>query len=146
MANLATFGQRLVAIIVDHIILLIITIALAVPFGLQSALFSMAGISNPALYIAAWSMFAILSFVIWILYFTYFEAKDGQTLGKRMMGIKVVMEKGTKMTYEKSFVRNILRIIDWLPAVYILGFIVAVASKNNQRIGDLAARTLVVKA
>ncbi len=145
MAELATFGQRIVSIIVDHIILLIVAVILAIPLGLSAAAFSVAGITNPALMWTAWSTFSLISFVIWIAYFTYFEGKSGATLGKRMMGIKVVMEKG-EMTFATSFVRNILRIIDWLPFAYILGFIVAVASKKNQRIGDLAARTQVVKA
>ncbi len=145
MVNQATFGQRLVAILVDHIILFIITAILAIPLSLQMMAFDMAVLSNPAVYVASMSTFATLSFVIWIAYFTYMEGKDGQTLGKKMMGVKVTSEKG-EMNYKVSFIRNILRIIDWLPVFYILGFIVAIASKNNQRIGDLAARTLVVKA
>jgi len=139
----ATFGQRLVAIIVDHIILFIISIIIAIPIGIQVAVFSI-GAESP-LFWSSIGIYTALNFVIWIVYFTYLEGKTGETIGKRAMGIKVVSEKG-EMDYTKSFIRNILRVIDWLPFVYILGFIVAVASKNNQRIGDLAARTTVVKA
>lgn len=71
----------------------------------------MAGLSNPAVYAASMSTFAALSFVIWIGYFTYFEGKNGQTLGKKMMGVKVTTEKG-EMNYKTSFIRNILRMID----------------------------------
>ena len=143
MAEHATFGQRLVAIIIDHIILFVIATIIAIPFGIQAAMFSFgADLTAFWSYIASYSA---LNFIIWILYFTYLEGKSGETIGKRAMGIKVVSEKG-KMDYTKSFIRNIIRIIDFLPIVYILGFIVALASKNNQRIGDLAARTMVVKA
>lgn len=143
MANDATFGQRLVAIIIDHIILFIIAMIIAIPIGVQAAVFSF-GVPTAAF----WSSIAIYSavnFVVWILYFTYLEGKSGETIGKRAMGIKVVSEKG-EMDYGKAFIRSILRIIDWLPFVYILGFIVAFASGKKQRIGDLAARTTVVKA
>jgi uncharacterized RDD family membrane protein YckC len=143
MANEATFGQRLVAIIIDHIILFIIAMVIAIPIGIQASFFSF-GIPNPAFW-TSMAIYSAVNFIIWIVYFTYLEGKSGETIGKRAMGIKVVSEKG-KMDYGKSFIRNILRIIDFLPVVYILGFIVAVASKNNQRIGDLAARTMVVKA
>ena len=143
MADNATFGQRLVAIIIDHIILAIIGIIIAIPIvGFQAAIPSFG--ASPAFW-ASIGAVSTINFVIWILYFTYLEGSRGQTLGKSAMGIKVVMEKG-KMTYGASFIRNILRIIDFLPFIYILGFIVAVASKSNQRIGDLAARTFVVKA
>ena len=46
----------------------------------------------------------------------------------------------------KSFIRNLLRIIDGLPVFYLLGLIVMVSSKRKQRIGDMAAGTVVVKA
>jgi uncharacterized RDD family membrane protein YckC len=139
----ATFGQRLVAIIIDHIILFIIAMIIAIPIGIQAAFFSF-GTIDPAFW-ASIGIYSAVNFIIWIVYFTYFEGKSGDTIGKRAMGIKVVAEKG-KMDYSKAFIRSILRIVDFLPIVYILGFIVAIASKKKQRIGDLAARTLVVKA
>lgn len=141
----ATFGQRLVAIIVDHIILWIISVIIAIPIGIQTLIFTAAGMQNPWVYAQTMVLYGTLSFIIWLIYFTYFEGKNGQTPGKMAMGIKVVRESGN-MTYGAALIRSILRIIDWLPFVYILGFIVALASKNNQRIGDLAARTMVVKA
>lgn len=145
MANHATFGQRLAAIIIDHVILFIIVTILAIPFGLQTAFLSSAGLGNPMLYANMWGIYTAITIVIWIVYFTYLEGRNGQTIGKMALRIKVVREKGT-LDYGTSFVRNILRIIDWLPFVYILGFIVGLASENNQRIGDHAARTVVVKA
>ncbi len=143
MTDNATFGQRLVAIIIDHIILFIISIIIAIPIGIQATFFSFA--AYDPLFWTSIAIYSAVNFIIWILYFTYLEGKSGETIGKRAMGIKVISEKES-MDYTKSFIRNILRIIDWLPFVYILGFIVAIASKNNQRIGDLAARTIVVKA
>jgi len=144
MANHATFGQRLAAIIIDHIVLFIIVTILAIPFGLQTAFLSTAGLTNPALFAGMWGFYTGLTIIIWIVYFTYLEGRNGQTIGKMALRIKVVREKG-KLDYGASFVRNILRIIDWLPFVYILGFIVGLASEKNQRIGDHAARTVVVK-
>ena len=149
MENLATFGQRIVAVIVDHIIVGIVTLIISLPFGFTAILMQApSGMMDPfafASFWTMWSMVVLISLVLWIVYFTYFEGKDGQTLGKKMMGIKVVAESG-KMDNRAAFIRNILRIIDGLPFAYILGFIVAVASEKKQRIGDLAAKTLVVKA
>jgi len=79
------------------------------------------------------------------LYFTYFEGSSGQTLGKKALGIKVVKENGNKLTYGDAFIRTILRIIDSIGA-YLLGLIVILVSQKKQRIGDLAAHTIVVKA
>jgi len=145
----AGIGSRAIAVIIDHIILMIITVIIALPFGMTSALFSMMGsVANPvalASTMALMSTVMVISLVIWILYFTYFESKTGQTLGKKMVNIKVVREDGKKLTFGEAFLRTILRVIDGL-AVYLLGFIVVLVSEKKQRIGDIAAKTVVVRA
>jgi uncharacterized RDD family membrane protein YckC len=148
VADYAGVGSRIVAIIIDGIILWIITAALAIPFGLQAMMFSMMDVSsalNPLATIGAVLSFAVLTAVINLLYFTYLEGTSGQTLGKKLMSIKVTKEDGKQPTMTDAFVRTILRIIDGI-AVYLLGFIVVIASEKKQRIGDMAAHTIVVKA
>ena len=61
------------------------------------------------------------------------------------MGIKVVKEDGSECTYGAAFGRNILRLIDVLPTIYIVGLIAIASSEKRQRIGDQAAGTVVVK-
>jgi len=63
------------------------------------------------------------------------------------MNIRVVDEATLQhLDFARSLVRNILRIIDWLPFFYLIGFILIATNPKKQRIGDMAARSIVVKA
>jgi uncharacterized RDD family membrane protein YckC len=62
------------------------------------------------------------------------------------MSIKVADESGGSLDSGRIVVRNILRIVDWLPFLYIIGFILLATSNGRQRLGDLVAKTVVVKA
>lgn len=89
---------------------------------------------------------AVLFFVIVLAYYTILEAMRGQTLGKMVMGIRVVAEDtGSTPSFGRALVRNVLRIIDGL-VIYLVGLITIAASKKDQRVGDMAANTLVVRA
>jgi uncharacterized RDD family membrane protein YckC len=82
-----------------------------------------------------------------LLYFTYFESTSDQTFGKQIMKIRVVDESTLqRLDLGRSLVRNILRIIDWPPFLYLIGFLLIATNQNKQRIGDMAARSVVVKA
>ncbi|MBM3785190.1 MAG: RDD family protein [Acidobacteria bacterium] len=70
----------------------------------------------------------------------------GQTIGKRVMGIRVMDRDGLPMTAAQIVVRNLLRVVDMLPLFYMLGGGVALLSRYGQRIGDFAANTVVVRA
>jgi uncharacterized RDD family membrane protein YckC len=146
MATYAGVGSRIGAIILDHIILLIIALIIALPLGFSGAMFGMMAPGAEALFTGMYITMMALNFIIWLVYFTYFEGTSGQTLGKRALGIKVTREGGGKMNMGAALVRTILRIIDILPTAYILGFILVLATKKKQRVGDMAASTVVVKA
>lgn len=68
----------------------------------------------------------------------------GQTVGKRILRIRVMDEDGLKLKFSQVFIRNILRFADMLPAFYMLGGLAAVLTARCQRFGDLAAGTIVV--
>ncbi len=68
----------------------------------------------------------------------------GQTLGKRVLRLRVVDARGLRLTFGQVALRNLLRFIDGLPLFYLVGGIAALASRRGQRLGDLAADTLVV--
>lgn len=146
MADYASAGSRIVAIIIDMIILWVIMAVLAIPLGLGTAMSSMTGMMGgfDMALIGLMASYMVLGAVINLGYFTYLEGNTGQTLGKKLLNIKVVKEKG-QMTYVDAFVRTLLRIIDGI-ALYLIGFIVVIASEKKQRIGDMAAGTIVVKA
>jgi len=132
-------GPRAVAAIIDHIIIFIAAIILRL---------IVAAIMFPFFWTfdvgAFFGLFG-LNWVLWILYFTYFEGSQGQTPAKRWRNIKVVREDGSSIDYGTALVRNILRIIDALPIVYILGAILIAVTDKRQRLGDIVAKTLVIR-
>ena len=90
------------------------------------------------------------SFQLWVFlltwcYFLVFEwCWGGQTPGKRLLGLRVIRWQGTGIGFMAAAVRNLVRIVDFLPAGYFVGFAIASCNRENRRLGDLAAGTLVV--
>jgi hypothetical protein len=68
----------------------------------------------------------------------------GRTIGKKLMGIRVIQENGHSITLLSSFIRNLIRIIDSLPTAYFLGVIMIFFHSKHKRLGDLVAGTIVV--
>lgn len=69
----------------------------------------------------------------------------GQTVGKRLMRLRVVDARGLRLEPSQVIVRNLMRFIDFLPGLYLVGGIACVLSRHRQRLGDLAAGTVVVR-
>ncbi len=127
-------GHRILAVIIDGIILTIIS------FAIVGSSFVGIGFNFGALFSSI--MIVVL---INLLYGFILEGWRGQTIGKMALGIIVTKEDGKPCDYPASFIRNILRIIDVLPSLYIIGLVVILITKRKQRIGDLAAKTVVVR-
>ncbi|HBC86145.1 MAG TPA: RDD family protein [Lentisphaeria bacterium] len=88
----------------------------------------------------------ILYFAISILYGIMLEwFWDGRTVGKRILHLRVMDMEGLRLQFSQVMVRNLLRVVDVLPAFYLLGGTFCLVSRNYQRLGDLAARTVVVR-
>lgn len=91
------------------------------------------------------ALFFIAAFLLEWWYPVLFEAlRQGQTPGKRALGIAVVHTDGTPASFNASVLRNLLRVADFFPFAYLTGLIATLASPRFQRLGDLAADTLVV--
>ncbi len=135
----ADVALRIAAVLVDSIIIWIVTAILLVPtIGLSMMRGRFTWMFGIPFFVGA----VILPF----LYFTFFEAyMNGQTPGKMLCTIRTVKANGEPITLVESLIRNILRIIDWLPTLYLLGFILTLVSEKRQRIGDMAANTIVIK-
>jgi len=87
---------------------------------------------------------AILYFVISIGYGMLLEWRwRGQTVGKRLFGLRVIDVHGLRLQFSQIALRNLLRPIDSLPIFYLLGGLAAFFTKSGQRLGDLAANTVV---
>jgi len=70
----------------------------------------------------------------------------GQTFGKRVLGLRVMDAQGLRLDLSQIVIRNLLRTIDMLPLFYLVGGAVSVFTRNAQRLGDLAANTIVVRS
>lgn len=94
-----------------------------------------------------WLMAALIltAFLLQWGYFTLFEAFwNGQTPGKKICRLRVIRDSGRQITLFESMTRNFLRIVDDLPGFYAVGVVTMWCNRQNKRLGDLAAGTLVV--
>lgn len=69
----------------------------------------------------------------------------GQTLGKRLLRLRVMDEHGLKLQFSQIVIRNLVRFVDMLPFGYLIGGVACLLSKRAQRLGDFAANTIVVR-
>lgn len=127
-------GARLLAYLVDSFVLA------ALFAGLNMALFG-----DP---LPLGDLYVALGVYLFIQvgYFTVMEGFSGASLGKRILRLKVLKERGGPCGFGAAFVRNFLRLIDMLPGLYIVGAISILRSANKQRLGDRLAGTIVVDA
>ena len=88
----------------------------------------------------------ILVFALFWGYYMVFEVtSNGQTLGKQVLGLRVIKDGGYPIGFADSAIRNLVRVVDFLPFFYGAGLLTMLINGNWQRLGDLAAGTLVVK-
>lgn len=91
-------------------------------------------------------LWGLILFGIHWFYFVAFElAWSGQTPGKRAVGIRVVRAGGYPVTWVAVLARNLLRVIDSLPATYGVALVVSFCDRERRRLGDVVARTVVVR-
>jgi uncharacterized RDD family membrane protein YckC len=136
--TLAGAASRFVAATIDLLIETVLLVALAVGFGVLGPGFGAGGVGV--------AVYFVLSFLVIVGYDIFFEVRNaGRTPGKQMNGLRVVRTEGQPVGFVTSLIRNVLRIIDFLPTMYLLGASLIVATRRNQRLGDLAAGTLVVR-
>lgn len=87
----------------------------------------------------------ILAFLLEWFYSVYFEVwHQGRTPGKKNFRIRVVNDDGSPVTFGPSLLRNLLRVVDFLPLAYVAGCIASISNRQFKRLGDLVAGTLVV--
>jgi len=137
-------GRRLLALIIDGIILLIASWIIGLVFH------SGGGMTAGG---DAWDKFkhigpgAALQIICPFVYFIVMEAMQGATIGKMALGIRVVKLDGSPMSWGASIIRNLLRIVDHMPYTipYLLGALLIGTSPTRQRLGDRVAHTVVVR-
>jgi uncharacterized RDD family membrane protein YckC len=134
-------GVRSGAALIDLALLSGLFIVLSVTMGEASV--GGGGFSFPLNSYAAAGLYLGLVLV----YYFALEATIGQTVGKVLVGLRVVGRGGGRPSVAAVATRTLLRIVDWLPVLYLVGFITMLATGvRQQRLGDLAARTGIARA
>lgn len=140
---IAGVGSRAMAYLIDVALLFLVGVAayFAVTFLVPDPVNAVLGLSRLARVLGAVALFAAL----WI-YWTAFEvAWHGQTLGKRLMKIRVVRLDGSPVTAVDSAIRNLLRLVDFFPACYPVGLVTMLFDAKHRRVGDLVAGTVLIR-
>lgn len=128
---------RAAAFAVDTLLCGLATLAAVLAIRLAFSLVGLHGLATGLAYIAA--------FLISFGYFAFFEAgRRGATPGKRMRGLRVVQTSGEPITLSQGLVRSFLLFVDFLICCGLIGLASMVLSRRFQRLGDLAAGTVVV--
>ncbi len=141
--RLAGPGSRLLALVIDALICGALYAALIII--LVVAGFSFGGSDATSSWLTVLVLFAF--FLIRWGYYLFFEIRlRGQTPGKRAMGIRAVREGGLPLGIRHSLIRNLLRVVDSFPQpLCIVGGVSVLATRKGQRLGDLAAGTVVIR-
>jgi uncharacterized RDD family membrane protein YckC len=137
---LAGIGSRFMAFLVDSLIQ-------GLGFFVIGLLFVVIGLTLGKAVGTTWAIaiLVIAAFGVYWGYFALFEAFwGGQTPGKRVVGIRVVKDSGRAIRFPEAASRNLLRIVDSLPGVYLFGLITMLISAEKKRLGDYVAGTVVV--
>ncbi len=133
-------GSRFMAALIDS--LLIIGLELVALFGM-GLLFGSPSEQLRSLFLA---IYILLVFAILGSYYIFFEMRwNGSSPGKKVMKLRVIRRDGTPITISESIIRNLVRLVDFLPFAYGLGIITMFVDGQSRRLGDLAAGTLVVR-
>jgi uncharacterized RDD family membrane protein YckC len=134
----AGLGSRFVAQLIDLLLMAVLLAILSVgAIGLAYV------INDGALAFLIWDL---ASFCILFGYFIVSEAVwSGQTLGKRTLHLRAVGDQGEPISVSQAVIRNLVRIVDFLPLFYGVGMIALFANGKGKRLGDLAAGTVVVR-
>jgi len=143
---LAGLGSRFVAQLVDLVLKTTIIVGLLLLLGLAAGDGGDTASQDDVSTGAAVAFAVLFIFALTFFYDVLFETLGtGRTPGKRLMGLRVLRAGGQPVGLRASVVRNILRLVDGIPLSYIPGTVAILATKRNQRLGDLAAGTIVVR-
>ncbi|WP_435361538.1 RDD family protein [Haloarchaeobius sp. DFWS5] len=139
-------GIRSVAMVIDSVVWVVFLFGSLFPVALVTGqLETSAGTANASLEggpaVAALALWLVLA----LSYHTLAEWRFGKTAGKYLVDIRVVSNDGGKPSLRASLVRNVLRLVDWLPMFYVVGIALVALSDRHERLGDRLAGTAVVR-
>ena len=145
----AGVGSRFLALLADTLLqfaaYMVVIFFFAVAFGSSHEVRSSAQHTTDTA--AKWgtAIFIFLNFLAFWGYFSLFEAFwKGQTPGKRLMKLRVIKDSGRSITLFEALARNLLRVVDAVPSIYLVGVITMLCNRQHKRLGDLVAGTIVI--
>jgi uncharacterized RDD family membrane protein YckC len=138
---LAGIGSRFLAVAIDSLL----RVAFLVVLGIIVALFGWGGMLSNIRWQWTIALLVLAYFLLETGYFAFFEVIwNGQTPGKRWTHLRVIKDSGRAVGVPDAILRNLMRIVDYLPSLYAVGVVTILISRENKRLGDYAAGTVVV--
>jgi uncharacterized RDD family membrane protein YckC len=141
--------KRLAALVVDALVISLLDAIVNGTFGVTRVTSGVV----PSMTTGSFSSFTTQTTVhwfwltlLWVAYYAVLEGLFGQTIGKRLTGVRVTDPEGRPIGWQAAILRNLGRLLDALPFLYLLGGILTLSSRQHQRLGDRFARTIVVPA
>jgi uncharacterized RDD family membrane protein YckC len=140
--GVAGIGSRFLALAIDTLIqVAIFLLTLLIVF-----FFALSGAATGASQNWLLAFYVAVGFFLFYGYFAAFEILwNGQTPGKRLVGIRVIKDSGRPLTAGETIGRNLLRVVDQLPFFYVVGIVSAVLTPQNKRLGDLLVGSILVR-
>ncbi|WP_203843324.1 RDD family protein [Winogradskya humida] len=135
--NVHVTGRRIVATLIDGLVFSILSAIISKVFGLN---LPTSDVDLTQLDVGGSGILLVLA----LAYYLLMEGLLGRTVGKMVTGIRVISEDGGRPGFVSVLVRTLLRLIDGLLG-YLVGLIIVVNSSRRRRLGDMAAKTLVVR-
>lgn len=141
---LAGVGSRALALMLDTLLQIAVFIVIGITLAFTVSRLKFDVTSASGIWVGA--LVIGFGFVLLNGYFAVFEILwNGQTPGKRWIGLRVVKESGRPLTVAETIGRNLLRIVDQLPGFYGVALITAMLNEKNRRLGDYVAGSIVVR-
>jgi uncharacterized RDD family membrane protein YckC len=140
--KIAGIGSRAAAQLIDWLILGLLNFTIFfITIKLDEYIFAAGSIFSNYL----WGITIVIFFLLTWGYFALYEfLNNGRTFGKMLLGLRVIRDNGQSITFLSSIIRNLLRIVDFIPGFYFLGTVMIFAHPKHKRIGDLVAGTIVI--
>ena len=162
LSKSASISRRIGAFAIDWILVSLLLNFLIVPAAILLggalgvsvfSLFSIDGIMQNLPLMAPLQIMSLLialllvllvSLIVWHLYFILMEYKFKATIGKKILGLKVISLKSESLSYKQCLIREIFRAYSDVPLIFP-GIICMIMSKRKQRLGDILTETMVIK-
>jgi uncharacterized RDD family membrane protein YckC len=143
--DVAGIGSRFLAALADTALIILLQVILFGAVLLVVNIILGKSVFENSIRSWVFAISGILSFVFLWGYYIFFEILwNGQSPGKRWVGLRVIRMDGTPITASEAVIRNLVRIIDFLPTAYGVGVVTMFINADSRRVGDLAAGTIVV--